>query len=105
MPQKHSHDLKAGKANSYDFDHVPGTTRDAVDTYVNTKYGTVKLVDTAGLRKKSKTDTDLEKYANIRSIKAVGRSEVTVLMLDSDSGLTKQDLTIAAYVERSGKVW
>ncbi len=84
-------------------DHVPGTTRDAVDTFVNTKYGTVKLVDTAGLRKKSKTDTDLEKYANIRSIKAVDRSEVTVLMLDSDSGLTKQDLTIAAYVERSGK--
>ena len=84
-------------------DNVPGTTRDAVDTFVNTKYGTVRLVDTAGLRKKSKTDTDLEKYANIRSIKAVDRSEVTVLMLDSDSGLTKQDLTIAAYVERSGK--
>lgn len=84
-------------------DHAPGTTRDAVDTYVDTKYGTVKLVDTAGLRKKSKTDTDLEKYASIRSIKAVDRSEVTVLMLDSDSGLTKQDLTIAAYVERSGR--
>jgi len=84
-------------------DHVPGTTRDAIDTYLDTKYGTVRLVDTAGLRRKSKTDTDLEKYANIRSIKAVDRSEVTVLMLDSESGLTKQDLTIAAYVERSGK--
>jgi GTP-binding protein len=84
-------------------DHAPGTTRDAVDTYVNTKYGTVRLVDTAGLRKKSKTGSDLEKYANIRSMKAVDRSEVTVLMVDSESGLTRQDLTIAGYVERSGK--
>jgi GTP-binding protein len=84
-------------------DHKPGTTRDAVDTCIDTKYGIVKLVDTAGLRRKSRTDTDLEKYANIRSIKAVDRSEVTVLILDADSGLTKQDLTIAAYVERAGK--
>jgi GTP-binding protein len=84
-------------------DHQPGTTRDAVDTRVETRHGVVNLVDTAGLRKKSRTDTDLEKYANIRSIKAVDRSEVVILMLDSESGLTKQDLTIAAYIERSGK--
>jgi GTP-binding protein len=84
-------------------DHRPGTTRDAVDTLVETKYGAVSLVDTAGLRKRSKTDTDLEKYANLRSIRAVDRSEVTVLMLDSESGLTRQDLTIAGHVERSGR--
>jgi GTP-binding protein len=84
-------------------DDQPGTTRDAVDTHVDTKYGPVMLVDTAGLRRRSKTDSDLEKYANIRSMKAVDRSHVTVLMLDSESGLTRQDLTIAGYVERSGK--
>jgi GTP-binding protein len=84
-------------------DHQPGTTRDAVDTEIETKHGSVRLVDTAGLRRRSKTDTDLEKYANIRSMRAVDRSDVTVLMLDSESGLTRQDLTIAGYVERSGK--
>jgi GTP-binding protein len=84
-------------------DHEPGTTRDAIDTYVGTKYGVIKLVDTAGLRKKSRTGSDLEKYANLRSISAIDRSDVTVLMVDSGSGLTRQDLSIASYVERSGK--
>lgn len=84
-------------------DDIPGTTRDAVDTFVNTKYGVVKLVDTAGLRRKARADSDLERHANLRSISAIDRSEVTILMLDAESGLTKQDLTIAAYVEQSGK--
>jgi GTP-binding protein len=84
-------------------DDVPGTTRDAVDTFVDTKYGVVKLVDTAGLRRKARADSDLEKHANLRSISAIDRSEVTILMLDAESGLTKQDLAIAAYVEQSGK--
>jgi GTP-binding protein len=84
-------------------DHKPGTTRDSIDTLIDTVYGPVKLVDTAGLRRKSRTGSDLEKYANIRSVGAIDRSDVVVLMLDSDSGLAKQDLTIASYVEKSGK--
>jgi GTP-binding protein len=84
-------------------DAVPGTTRDSIDTLIDTAYGPVKLVDTAGLRRKSKTDSDLEKYANIRSVGAIDRSDVVILMLDSESGLAKQDLTIASYVEKSGK--
>ena len=84
-------------------DHEPGTTRDSIDTLIDTAYGPVRLVDTAGLRRKSRTGSDLEKYANIRSVGAIDRSDVVVLMLDSDSGLAKQDLTIAAYVEKSGK--
>jgi GTP-binding protein len=84
-------------------DDTPGTTRDAVDSYVDTKYGVIKLVDTAGLRRKSRADSDLEKHANLRSVSAIDRSEVVVLMLDAESGLTKQDLTIASYVEQSGK--
>jgi GTP-binding protein len=84
-------------------DDKPGTTRDSIDTVIGTSRGLVRLVDTAGLRRKSKTKSDLEKYANLRSIGAIDRSDVVVLMVDSESGLTKQDLMIAAYVERSGK--
>jgi GTP-binding protein len=84
-------------------DGEPGTTRDSIDTFVRTKYGLIRLVDTAGLRRKSRTKNDLEKYANIRSVAAIDRSAVVVLMLDSETGLAKQDLTIASYVERSGK--
>jgi GTP-binding protein len=84
-------------------DDAPGTTRDSTDTVVRTKHGLVRLVDTAGLRRKSRTSTDLEKYANMRSIAAVDRSNVVVLMLDAGSEVAKQDLLIASYVERAGK--
>lgn len=84
-------------------DDRPGTTRDSIDTFLDTPYGRIRLVDTAGLRRKSRTNTDLEKYANIRSVGAIDRSDVVVLMLDAESGVTKQDLTIASYVEKSGK--
>ncbi len=84
-------------------DDKPGTTRDSVDTFLDTSYGRIRLVDTAGLRRKSKANSDLEKYANVRSVNAIDRSDVVVLMLDSESGLAKQDLTIASYVEKSGK--
>jgi GTP-binding protein len=84
-------------------DDRPGTTRDSIDTMAETPHGRIRLVDTAGLRRKAKTDTDLEKYANLRSIGAIDRSDIVVLLLDSEAGLAKQDLTIAAYVERAGK--
>jgi GTP-binding protein len=84
-------------------DDVPGTTRDSTDTVVRTKHGLVRLVDTAGLRRKSRTSSDLEKYANMRSLAAVDRSDVVVLMLDASSEIAKQDLLIASYVERAGK--
>ena len=81
----------------------PGTTRDSVDTFLETSGGLVRLVDTAGLRRKSRTDTDLEKHANLRSIQAIDRSDVVILMLDPESGIAKQDLVIATYVEKAGK--
>jgi GTP-binding protein len=84
-------------------DSEPGTTRDSIDTFVNTKFGTLKLVDTAGLRRKSRTSSDLEKYANIRSINAIDRSDVAILVLDPTAGIAKQDLTIAQYIEKTGK--
>ena len=82
---------------------LPGTTRDCVDTFLETRRGLVRLVDTAGLRRKSHTDTDLEKYANLRSIAAIDRCDVAVLLLDATGEVTKQDLAIASYVEKAGK--
>jgi len=84
-------------------DSEPGTTRDSIDTFVETKFGPLKLVDTAGLRRKSKTASDLEKYANIRSIAAIDRCDVALLVVDPTQGLAKQDLTIAQYIEKTGK--
>jgi GTP-binding protein len=81
----------------------PGTTRDSIDTFVETKQGIVRLVDTAGLRRKSRTDTDLDKHASLRSISAIDRSDVVILMLDPETKVAKQDLVIGSYVERTGK--
>ena len=81
----------------------PGTTRDSIDTFLETDRGLVRLVDTAGLRRKSKTDTDLEKHANLRSIAAIDRSDVVILMLDPETKIAKQDLVIGSHVERTGK--
>jgi GTP-binding protein len=84
-------------------DDRPGTTRDSTDTLLRTPRGSVRLVDTAGLRRKARTDTDLEKYANLRSIGAIDRSDVVILMLDAGEGIANQDLAIASYVERATK--
>ncbi len=84
-------------------DDQPGTTRDSIDTHIDTAFGNLCLVDTAGLRRKSRAKTDLEKYANLRTIRSIDRSDVVVLMLDCGAEIAKQDLTIASYVERSGK--
>jgi GTP-binding protein len=84
-------------------DDRPGTTRDSIDTMVRTPFGDLNLVDTAGLRRRSKADTDLEKHANLRSVRAIERSDLAVVMLDAESGITRQDLTITARVERAGR--
>jgi GTP-binding protein len=84
-------------------DERPGTTRDSTDTLLQTARGPVRLVDTAGLRRKARTDTNLEKHANLRSVGAIDRSDVVVLMLDAGEGIAKQDLAIASYVERAAK--
>ncbi len=81
----------------------PGTTRDSVDTFIETERGRVCLVDTAGLRRKSRTKGELEKYANIRSIRAIDRSDVVIVVLDPSTGLVKQDINICSYAIRNGK--
>lgn len=82
---------------------VPGTTRDAIDTpfqYQGNKY---ILIDTAGIRKKSRIKEATEKYSVIRALKSVERADVVVTMLDASEGIIEQDQRIAGYVHEQGK--
>ncbi len=83
---------------------IPGTTRDAIDTpfeYEGQKY---ILIDTAGMRRKSKIDDkSLERYSVIRALTAVRRCDVAVLIVDAETGATEQDAKIAGYIDEMGK--
>jgi len=81
----------------------PGTTRDAIDTLVevgNTKFN---LIDTAGLRRKSRVKESVEYYSNLRSIRAIERSDGVLMMVDACEGVTEQDKKIAGYAHNNGK--
>jgi GTP-binding protein len=82
---------------------VAGTTRDAIDTKLMYKDQTLTLIDTAGLRRRSKVDEDLEYYSVVRTLGAVERSDVTVVMIDGTEGLTEQDKKIAGYAHEKGR--
>ncbi len=82
---------------------VPGTTRDAIDTpfeYEGNKY---ILIDTAGIRKKSRITETTERYSVIRALKSVERADVVLTMLDASEGVIEQDQRIAGYVHEQGK--
>ena len=80
----------------------PGTTRDAVDTMVETRYGPVRFVDTAGMRRKARIDEDTEYYSLVRALKAVDASDVALLVIDSVIGVTHQDQRLAERVDAAG---
>ncbi|MDD4850992.1 MAG: ribosome biogenesis GTPase Der [Gemmiger sp.] len=80
-----------------------GTTRDAIDTQVENKYGKFILTDTAGLRKKGRVEDGVERYSVLRSLSAVERSRVAVIMIDATVGFTEQDSKIAGYAHEQGK--
>jgi len=82
---------------------VAGTTRDAIDTHFENEKGKYILIDTAGLRKKSKIDEDIEKYSKIRSLRAIKRADVCILMIDAKDGVTEQDTKIAGEACEAGK--
>ena len=82
---------------------IPGTTRDAVDALYSSEIGSFSLIDTAGIRKKSKVDDAVEKYSVIRSYMAAERADVCVIMLDAATGVTEQDTKIAGYACDQGK--
>ncbi len=82
---------------------IAGTTRDTTDTYVENSFGRFNLIDTAGLRRKSKVDDAIEKYSIIRARLAVERANVCVIMIDALEGFTEQDSKIAGIALDRGK--
>ncbi len=83
--------------------NIAGTTRDATDTEVNNKHGKFMFIDTAGLRRKSKVDDQIEKYSVMRAVMAVQRATVCVIMIDALEGFTEQDSKIAGIAHEEGK--
>lgn len=77
---------------------IPGTTRDAVDTRLTFDDIPITLIDTAGIRKRGKIDPGVEKYSVIRSLRAIGRSDVSLLLVDAVMGITAQDTHIAGFI-------
>ena len=82
---------------------IPGTTRDAVDSVKENKYGKFVFIDTAGLRKKSKVNENIERYSVVRSYMAVDRADVVLIMIDANEGVTEQDTKIVGFAHERGK--
>ena len=82
---------------------IPGTTRDAIDTRIENDTGKFTIIDTAGLRKKSRIDNAIEKYSMLRSLAAIERSEVCIILIDASEGVTEQDTKVAGYAHNAGK--
>ena len=83
--------------------NIAGTTRDATDTYISNEFGEFMFIDTAGLRRKSKVEDQIEKYSVIRAKMAVERANVCVIMIDACEGFTEQDSKVAGIAHEMGK--
>ena len=83
--------------------NVAGTTRDAVDSYFENKQGKYRFIDTAGMRKKSKVDDRIEKFSVLRATMAIERSDVCLIMIDAQEGVTEQDTKVAGLAHEAGK--
>ena len=83
--------------------NVAGTTRDAIDSNFENQYGKYCFIDTAGMRRKSKVDDAIEKYSNLRSISAIDRADVCLILIDANEGVTEQDTKIAGMAHEAGK--
>ncbi len=82
---------------------IPGTTRDAVDSYLENELGKFVLIDTAGLRRKSKVKEEIERYSVVRTLTAVDRADVCILVIDAEEGVTDQDEKIIGYAHEQNK--
>lgn len=82
---------------------IPGTTRDAIDTQFFSGGTKFTLIDTAGMRRKSKIDEPVERYSVIRSLRAIDRADVVLMLIEAPAGVTEQDKKIAGYAHDSGK--
>ena len=83
--------------------NIAGTTRDATDSYIENEHGKFMFIDTAGIRRKSKIDDNIEKYSVIRARMAIERADVCVIMLDATEGFTEQDSKVAGIAHELGK--
>ena len=83
--------------------NIAGTTRDAVDTVIERDGQEYVLIDTAGIRRKSKVNEQIEKYSVLRAYMAVDRADVCVIMIDATEGFTEQDSKVAGYAHEQGK--
>jgi GTP-binding protein len=81
---------------------LPGTTRDAIDTLVSTDVGLIRFIDTAGMRRRAKTEAGLETYAVLRSLDALDRSDIAILVIDATLGATGQDQRLAERISAAG---
>lgn len=82
---------------------IPGTTRDSIDSVIESKYGKFLFIDTAGLRKKSRIKEVIERYSAIRTIASIERADLCILMLDASEDLGEQDQKIIGYAHDQGK--
>lgn len=82
---------------------IPGTTRDAIDTYFTHNDNRYVFIDTAGLRRKRSINENVERYSVIRTLSAIDRSNICVLVIDGTIGVTEQDTKIAGYAHENGK--
>ena len=83
--------------------NIAGTTRDAIDSYFENETGKYCFIDTAGMRRKSKVDDAIEKNSNMRSVAAIERADVCLILIDANDGVTEQDTKIAGLVHEAGK--
>ena len=83
--------------------NVAGTTRDAIDSYFENETGKYNFIDTAGMRKKSKVDDNIEKYSVLRATMAIERSDVCLILIDAQEGVTEQDTKVAGLAHDAGK--
>ena len=83
--------------------NIAGTTRDAIDSEFENEFGKYIFIDTAGIRKKSKVSENLEKYSIARTLLAIERADVCILMIDANEGVTEQDTKIAGEAHEEGK--
>jgi len=84
-------------------DEAPGTTRDAIDTFFERDGKKYVLIDTAGIRRKSRISLRLEKYSIVEALRTIDQSDVALLLLDSKEGVTDQDARIGGFIQEKGK--
>ena len=83
--------------------NIPGTTRDSIDSYINYYGKTIRIIDTAGLRKRTKVRDEIEFYSGVRTNKVISECDVAILMIDADKGFHKQDKDIINSIIKLGK--